>query len=97
MGRTQVTGTEILDNSVKGIDIDELTLVASSIPFSDSEFTANNIRDAIVESIINRPHKNFFYGDIDRDILIPSSRAMVMVNPKFNDNEIVVEGELVIL
>ena len=97
MGRTRITGEEIADNTVKGIDIDELTLVASSIPFSDSEFTANNIRDAIVEGIINRPHKNFFYGAIDRDILIPNNRAMIMVNPKINDNEIIVEGELVIL
>jgi len=50
MSRTQVNGNNILDDSVKGVDIDESTLVDSLIPFSDSDFSALNIHDGIIEA-----------------------------------------------
>lgn len=93
MPRTQVDGFQVLDDSITGDDVAEETLVDYKIPFVEPEFVASNIHDAIVES-----HSNpVLYGFIDRDITVPSSKAMVMVNPIIGDNEIIIEGELVIL
>jgi len=50
MTRTQVTGYDILDDSVKGIDINEQSLDATFIPFSDAGFLSLNIHSAIIEA-----------------------------------------------
>jgi len=50
MARTQVTGENVLDDSIKGIDVEEETLDVEKVPFSDSGFTATNTKDAIIEA-----------------------------------------------
>ena len=62
MGRTQIVGQQILDDSLTGDDVREETLVDSKIPFSDPGFSASNIHDAIVEApslstVNNRAHE----------------------------------------
>lgn len=50
MARTQLTGTEIGNDTLSGDDVQEETLVDSKIPFSDSGFSSLNVHDAIIES-----------------------------------------------
>ena len=89
MGRTQSTGYNVLDDSLTGDDVKEETLEDTKIPYSESL----SIHQAIEES--RNVHK--LYGVLDRNITIEANKAMIMVNPKIGDNEIVIEGELVIV
>jgi len=52
MARTQLTGENVLSDTLTGADISEETLLASKILFSHDELLANNIYDAIVEASI---------------------------------------------
>ena len=62
---------------------------------TNSDIDETNVQDAI-DNIINN-NLNLTYGTLDKDIHIPNNLALVLVNPKIGDNEIIIEGELVCL
>lgn len=76
MARTQVTGEEIRDDSLKGVDVDERTLDSFNIPYSLPDVTADNLHDAITEVFAGR----FFKNKLDRDIVIPTGRSLVVMD-----------------
>ena len=93
MARTLATGFQILDDSVTGDDVKEETLEDFKIPFIESDFTANNVHDAIIEA----KEYQLLYGVLDRDVVIPVDMGMTMVSPYTGNHMITILGTLVIL
>lgn len=67
----------------------------------DVELTAPSDGDILIledNKFINKNSGNIsLYGSLDSDVLVQENKAVIMVNPVINDNEIMIEGELVIL
>lgn len=94
MARTQVTGTEIGNDTLTGDDVKEETLVDSKIPFSEAGFSALNVHDAIVEAKSGESDDNFSYRIIEngKAVNIPFSQQMLV----FQDLKILSTGSLTI-
>jgi hypothetical protein len=88
---------KILVVEVNGSELDfqtELLLVPVNIPFSDSNFTATDLQQAVVES------NHFSYKDITsgRRVIVPSVQQMLLYQVlTIDDGELDLAGEVVIL
>jgi len=91
---TEIDGYMVEDDTLTGDDVQEETLEAVKIPFSDPSFTSDNIKEAIIEAKAGGSGigGGLLYGELDQDIDIPSDRAIVMVNPHINQYTIRVSG-----
>jgi len=92
MGRTQITGEEVWDNSLKGVDIDESTLDDNLIPFNETGWVSNNVHAAILESSTGGDPKPTAHVGVGETLTINSDRHHVVISEIVNEGTIINNG-----
>lgn len=92
MGRTQIKGKQIQDDSVTGADVLEESLVPSKIPFSDPSFLSTNVKAAIIEASTGGDPRPRDY--ITSNTVIATNRHHVIMNDIVIDADLKIDGTL---
>lgn len=96
MARTQLTTNEILDDSLTGDDIDESTIDASKIPFSNAGFVSTDVKNAIIEAR-QGGIKGDIMGTMYANLVVPDGSYVVCHNLFTNGYNITLNGGMVLI